>query len=161
MNFCRYEMAIADWYKPASQPLERGESSSKPYMATSHKKIRNTSWTSTTTYDSWSTCLCKVPTTLLCFLLFYVPPRKHIRNSGKPAIKSPIVNARIRRQSRRKSVCPRFRSFTAQPSSSSNNFPNDGSIFPTASKKINQEAQGENNLAGGRGVPYVPTPPDI
>ena len=29
------------------------------------------------------------------------------------------------------------------------NFPNDGTIFPTASKKINQKAQGKKKLAGG------------
>ena len=34
------------------------------------------------------------------------------------------------------------------------NFPNDGSIFPTASKKINQKAQGKKKLAG-EGA-YVP-----
>ena len=32
------------------------------------------------------------------------------------------------------------------------NFPNDGTIFPTTSKKINQKAQGKKKLAGGGGI---------
>ena len=38
------------------------------------------------------------------------------------------------------------------------NFPSDGNEFPTASKKVNQKAQGKKVSDGG---PYVPPPPVI